>query len=55
MKDKTRQETKDEKWTRKNKTVEVSVKDKVDKKPEMRETGLGKQEAGPIMREGQER
>jgi hypothetical protein len=55
LKDKTRQETKDEKWTRKNKTVEVSVKDKVDKKPDMRETGLGKQEAGPIMREGQER
>jgi hypothetical protein len=31
------------------------MKVKVDKKPEMRETGPGKQEAGPIMREGQER
>ncbi len=37
LKDKTRQETKDEKWTRKNKTMEVSVKDKVDKEPKMRE------------------
>jgi hypothetical protein len=31
------------------------MKVKVGKKPDMRETGLGKQETGPIMREGQER
>ncbi len=31
------------------------MKDKVDKKPEMRETGLDKQETKPKMREGQEK
>jgi hypothetical protein len=31
------------------------MKDKVDKKPEMRETGLDKQETKPKMRDGQER
>ncbi len=36
MKDKTRQETKDEKWARKIKTVVVSMKDMVDKKLKMR-------------------
>ncbi len=39
----------------KDQRVEVSVKDKADKKPKMREKRLGKQETRPKMRKGQER